>query len=78
MNITNNLPRPTTPLKINLTTPVHNPPTTQNHTMPFGAEAYKVLGVFSEWWRIKTKDPRVQIKGMRVPGPRSGKNREQE
>jgi hypothetical protein len=79
MNIRNNLTAPTTPLRITLTiTPLHNPSATGYQTMPFGAEAYKALEVFTQWWKIKTIDPRVSIKGMRIPGPRSGKNREQE
>jgi hypothetical protein len=79
MNITNNLTEPTTPLRITLiTTPLHNPPATGYQTMPFGAETYKALEVVMGWWKIRIDDPRVQIKGMRVPGPRSGKNREQE
>jgi hypothetical protein len=79
MNIINNLTKPTTPLRITLTTtPLHNPSATGYQTMPFGAETYKALEVLTDWWRIKTNDPRVQIKGMRIPGPRSGKNREQE
>lgn len=77
MNITDNLAKPTTPLGITLSTPSQCPPATR-YTLPFRAEAYKALEVFTDWWRIKTTDPRVSIKGMRVPGPRSGRNREQE
>jgi hypothetical protein len=78
MNIINDLTKPTTTLRITLTTPSPKSTVIRDYTMPFGAEAYKGLEVISDWWRIKTNDPRVQIKGMRLPGPRSVKNREQE
>jgi len=78
MNITNNLAKPTIPLRITLTTPSPDLPVTQYHTMPFGAEVSKALEAVVDWWRIRSNDPRVQIKGMRTQGPRSGKNREQE
>jgi hypothetical protein len=79
MNIINNLTEPTTPLRITLTTtPLHNPTATGYQTMPFGAETYKALEVLVDWWRIKTNDPRVRVTRMKIPGPRSGKNREQE
>jgi hypothetical protein len=78
MNISNDLTKPTTPLRITLTTPSPNSTVTQDYTMPFRAETYKALEVVMGWWKIRTKDPRVQIKGMRIPGPRSVKNREQE
>ena len=78
MNITNNFAKPTTPLKISLTTPSPDLPVTPYHTMPFEAETDKALEAVVDWWRIRSNDPRVQIKGMRIPGPRSGKTREQE
>jgi hypothetical protein len=78
MYITNNLTKPTTPLRITLTTPSPNSTVIRDYTMPFRAETYKALEVAMGWWKIRTNDPRVQIKGMRIPGPRSGKNREQE
>jgi hypothetical protein len=78
MNITNNVTKPTTPLRITLTTPSPNSTVIRDYTMPFGAETYKALEVFRGWWRINTNDPRVRVTGMRIPGPRSGKNREQE
>jgi hypothetical protein len=79
MNIINNLTKPTTTLRITLTTtPLHNPTATGYQTMPFGAETYKALEVLVDWWRIKTNDPRVRVTRTRIPGPRSGKNREQE
>jgi hypothetical protein len=78
MNITNNLSKPTNPLRITLTTPSPNSTVIRDYTMPFGAEAYRALEIISDWWRIRINDPRVQIKGMRIPGPRSVKNREQE
>jgi hypothetical protein len=79
MNIINNLTELTTPLRIILTTtPLHNPPANGYQPMPFGAETYKALEVVMGWWKIRTNDPRIQIKGMRIPGPRSVKNREQE
>ena len=78
MNMTDDLAKPTGPLKITLTTPIHCWSATRYSTLPFRAEAYKASETFADWWRIKTTDPRVSIKGMRIPGPRSGKNREQE
>jgi hypothetical protein len=44
----------------------------------FGSETMKAMEMAAEWWRIRTNDPRVKIRGMTIPGPRAGKNREQE
>jgi hypothetical protein len=78
MNITDTLAKPTTPLRIKLTTPIPDSSFTQYYIMPFRAEAYKALEVVVDWCRIRTNDPRVRVTGMRIPGPRSGKSREQE
>jgi len=78
MNITNNLAKPTIPLRITLTTPSPDVSMARYQIMPFGAEAYKALETFVDWWRNRPNDPRVQIKGRGIPGPRSGKDREQE
>jgi hypothetical protein len=78
MNMTDTLAEPTTPLRIKLNTPFPDPPVTRYYIIPFRAEAYKALEVVVDWWRIRTNDQRVRVTGMRVPGPRSGKSREQE
>jgi len=66
-------------------TPAHNLPpssTPTQHLSPvistLGAEAKKALEMIGGWWKIKSYDPRVRVRGLTVPGPRAARHREQE